>query len=195
MTVAGALLRAAYAREETRGAHARRDFPWRDRNGAHASSIRGEPTEDASHSTGGRAMTLGPGGRNGAAHAEAGAEPWPSSGPPDPPGEVVREAVTRALAEDVGAAGRPHRHARSRDRDRPRPRWWRAPMGCWPVACARSRPSLRSTRRSRWTGRCSTVPGSCGGRWWPRCRGPCARSSPPSAPPSISSVTCRASPR
>jgi nicotinate-nucleotide pyrophosphorylase (carboxylating) len=31
--------------------------------------------------------------------------PWSSSGPPDPPRAVVREAVTRALAEDVGPLG------------------------------------------------------------------------------------------
>ncbi|HXQ90034.1 MAG TPA: carboxylating nicotinate-nucleotide diphosphorylase [Acidimicrobiales bacterium] len=30
---------------------------------------------------------------------------WPSSGPPDPPAAAVREAVARALAEDVGPLG------------------------------------------------------------------------------------------
>jgi len=30
---------------------------------------------------------------------------WPSSGPPDPPIAAVREAVTRALAEDIGPLG------------------------------------------------------------------------------------------
>ena len=30
---------------------------------------------------------------------------WPSSGPPDPPLSAVREAVTRALAEDIGPLG------------------------------------------------------------------------------------------
>lgn len=30
---------------------------------------------------------------------------WPSSGPPDPPVEAVREAVARALAEDIGPEG------------------------------------------------------------------------------------------
>jgi nicotinate-nucleotide pyrophosphorylase (carboxylating) len=37
--------------------------------------------------------------------ADALAAVWPSSGPPDPPLDAVREAVARAIAEDVGPLG------------------------------------------------------------------------------------------
>ena len=119
---------------------------------------------------------------------------WPTSGPPDPPIEAVREAVARALAEDLGPLGdltalaRPAEAVPGRVRVVSRADGVLAGRLCAVETFAQVDPT------SSWTGASPTGSGWRRDRSWPRCRAPCARSSPPSAPRSISSVTCRASP-
>ncbi len=133
----------------------------------------------------------------GGAHGGVGTTTCPEDGRrrarPTPP---VRRCATRWRAPWPRTSAR---SGTSRPCSWPTPRsagpgWCRGPTGCSPVACARSRPSHRSTRPWWWTSRCPTAGGWRRDRWWPRCRAPCARSSPPSAPPSTSCATCRASP-
>jgi len=50
-------------------------------------------------------VTAPRGGAHGAAGTDDVLRGWPSSGPPDPPGAAVRDAVGRALAEDIGPLG------------------------------------------------------------------------------------------
>ncbi len=128
--------------------------PRRDRSGAAASSIAPWPCRGRDRRYRGHGRDRA-GGETSTAVSERrhGAGEWPSSGPPDPPAAAVRDAVARALAEDLGPLGDltamlvPDTEvaraaggvARRRGAGRP--------------ACARSRPSRRSTRRWSSTGK------------------------------------------
>ena len=124
VTVAGALLQRHLARQETRGAHARRDFPRRERCGAAASSIapwprRGCDRRHRRHRGQGRDRTGAETSRRCRSVAMAGgvahvgpARPSRRSGP--------RRGGPRP-GRGPGPARGPHRHARARHRGRPGP--------------------------------------------------------------------------
>ena len=164
--MAGALLRAADARIETRGAHARVEYPesvpWRRR----WSRLPGAwSARDDARDTGAGSRRPAPAGR------ARGGRPGPGRGRPAPrrPHGLPRARRHQARARIV--ARRPRRGGRA--------------------AVRRSRPSPRSTRPWRCSGRLPTA-----ARWWPAPSSPpwpvgCDRSSRPSGRRSTSCATCR----
>ena len=169
MTVAGALLRAADVREETRGAHARRDFPDARPSGAAASSTavaarrrhgaRRRRRRDRRRRRGRRrarpTRPLGGGARGGGPGPGRG--PRPARGP-------HRHRSCPPTPSRPGPGGGARRRGGRRPAVRARDLRPGRPDGGGRLAAARRR---RGWRR---------------GRWSPRCRARCARSSPPSAP-------------
>ena len=125
----GALLRAAAARTETRGAHARRDFPETRRPGAAASCT--PPWSPAgAPGTGGVDVTdVDPGRRHAVAHPAPSTRPLRRSATPWPGPWPRTSGPLGDLTAVAGAGRRPHRV----------PSWWRGPTACWPAGLCAAR--------------------------------------------------------